>query len=100
MVILYHDIYIKINTQSPLVSKHISSVLSMAHLYGSAPLRGRDHLWGQHLWRVNPFTDLLLDEIHRQRKLIFAQLPHLPRVCQSPAKRDHTQERVSLLQEA
>lgn len=53
--------------------------------YGSASLRGGDHVGSQGLWRVHALADFLLDQMHGEGKLLPGQLANLPGVCQSPA---------------
>ncbi len=74
-------------TDIPLSSNKVALFVCGTYWYRSASLGGWDHFSRQGLWWVDALADFLLDEMHGEGKLLPGQLPYLPCVGQSPARK-------------
>lgn len=56
----------------------------VTHLFDILSVRRRDHLWGEALRRVQAFSQLLIDQVKRQGKLLSGQFPDVSNITQLP----------------
>lgn len=59
-------------------------MLRVTHLFDVLSVRWRDHLWGETLRRVQAFSQLLIDQMERQGKLLSGQFPDVSNVTKLP----------------